>query len=129
VRAFACPVCSSLVVFENSRCLTCSTPLGFSWAERRLVDARPPRHACANAGLARCNWTVDEPRFDGLAGDDASALAVPIRDAIAEWLPLSVALNALNRSLGHDDLYPYVLTGAVIEKLTSIDELVRGWGP
>ena len=29
---------------------------------------------------------------------------------VDDWLPLSYALNAINRSLGHGDLYPYVLT-------------------
>ena len=28
---------------------------------------------------------------------------------VADWLPLTYALNAVNRSLGKDDLYPFVL--------------------
>lgn len=39
-----------------------------------------------------------------------------------EWLPLSIALNQVNRSMGKDDLYPFVLPGAVIDKL----EFVHG---
>ena len=31
---------------------------------------------------------------------------------IADWLPLSLALNQLNRSMGADDLYPFVLPPA-----------------
>jgi hypothetical protein len=39
-----------------------------------------------------------------------------------EWLPLSIALNQVNRSMGKDDLYPFVLSAAVIDKL----EFVHG---
>ncbi|WP_311182745.1 putative zinc-binding metallopeptidase [Hymenobacter volaticus] len=37
-----------------------------------------------------------------------------------QWLPLSLALNSLNRSMGLPDVYPFVITPAVIEKLTFI---------
>ena len=33
------------------------------------------------------------------------------------WLPLSWALNMVNRSMGRDDLYPFVLPAAVLEKM------------
>jgi hypothetical protein len=43
------------------------------------------------------------------------------------WLPLSWALNMVNRSMGHDDLYPFVLPARVLEKMrfihTVIDEV------
>jgi hypothetical protein len=52
--------------------------------------------------------------------------AVGLREVLDDWLGLSYALNALNRSLGHDDLYPFVLTGPVIEKLDLVDDLVAG---
>jgi hypothetical protein len=43
------------------------------------------------------------------------------------WLPLSWALNMVNRSMGRDDLYPFVLPKAVLEKMlfihTVIDEV------
>ena len=49
-------------------------------------------------------------------------------DTIIEmWLPLAWALNMENRSMGKDDLYPFVLPPAVLEKMrfihTVIDEL------
>ncbi len=49
-------------------------------------------------------------------------------DAIIDlWLPLSWALNMLNRSMGKEDFYPFVLPPAVLEKMrfihTIIDEL------
>ncbi|BBK33219.1 hypothetical protein STHU_38530 [Allostella humosa] len=41
------------------------------------------------------------------------------------WLPLTFAVNSLNRSMGHPDLYPFVLPPPVIEKLDFIDRLVH----
>ena len=36
---------------------------------------------------------------------------------LADWLPLTYALNAVNRSMGRDDLYPFTLAQPVIDKL------------
>ncbi|MDQ3845157.1 MAG: putative zinc-binding peptidase [Bacteroidota bacterium] len=36
------------------------------------------------------------------------------------WLPLCFALNSLNRSMGHRDLYPFIIPPKAIEKLTFI---------
>jgi hypothetical protein len=44
---------------------------------------------------------------------------------IDAWLPLSVALNSLNRSMGQADLYPFAITAPVVEKLRFIHELIR----
>jgi len=49
-------------------------------------------------------------------------------DTIIEmWLPLAWALNMVNRSMGRDDLYPFVLPEPVLEKMrfihTTIDEI------
>jgi hypothetical protein len=55
--------------------------------------------------------------YPGAAGEDIRAL-------LDAWLPLTYALNAISRSIGDDDLYPFVLAPAAIEKLALIDELV-----
>ena len=43
------------------------------------------------------------------------------------WLPLAWGLNMVNRSMGKEDLYPFVLTPSVLEKMrfahTVIDEV------
>ena len=41
-------------------------------------------------------------------------------DLIAHWLPLTHAMNSLNRSMGHEDAYPFVLSPAVLDKLQMI---------
>jgi len=40
------------------------------------------------------------------------------------WLPLSWALNMINRSMGHKDLYPFVLPPNVLEKMKLVHLLV-----
>jgi hypothetical protein len=47
------------------------------------------------------------------------------RRLIDAWLPLTYALNAVNRSMGEDDLYPFVLPPAVLDKLAFVHDLVR----
>ncbi len=41
---------------------------------------------------------------------------------IAQWLPLTFAVNSLNRSMGHNDFYPFVISPPVLEKLRFIHE-------
>ncbi len=50
--------------------------------------------------------------------------ATSIEALIESWLPLTYAVNGLNRSMGHPDLYPFVLPPAVITKLGFIHDLV-----
>lgn len=44
---------------------------------------------------------------------------------IARWVPLSLALNSLSRSLGHGDFYPFVISGAARSKLAFVHRLIR----
>lgn len=43
---------------------------------------------------------------------------------IDDWLPLTYALNAINRSMGQRDLYPFVLSSPAVEKLSLVHELI-----
>jgi hypothetical protein len=45
-------------------------------------------------------------------------------EVVDTWLPLSYALNAVNRSMGKDDLYPFVLSEPVLAKLEFVHDLV-----
>lgn len=45
-------------------------------------------------------------------------------DWLGRWMDLSITLNELNRSLGTEDPYPFVLTTPVMEKLSLMDRLV-----
>ena len=39
------------------------------------------------------------------------------------WGPLSFAMNNLNRSMGHSDLYPFIIPPGVLEKLSFIHQI------
>jgi hypothetical protein len=41
------------------------------------------------------------------------------------WLPIEFATNSMNRSMGLTDLYPFVLTPKVIEKLAFVHKVTR----
>ena len=49
----------------------------------------------------------------------------PFAQFVHEWLPLTIALNAMNQSMGLNDLYPFVLSNVVIGKLSFIHQLVH----
>ncbi|MBC8050283.1 MAG: putative zinc-binding peptidase [Chitinophagales bacterium] len=44
---------------------------------------------------------------------------------IQAWLPLTYAVNSLNRSMGQPDLYPFILSISAIQKLAFIHKIVR----
>lgn len=57
------------------------------------------------------------------------ALPHAFRDVVTQvWMPLAVALNAMNQAMGKDDLYPFVLPDPVLEKMAFVDELIAGAG-
>jgi hypothetical protein len=45
-------------------------------------------------------------------------------DVIDHWLELTYALNQINRSMGREDLYPFLLAPKVIAKLAFVDGIV-----
>lgn len=80
-------------------------------------------------------------KVDGGAGRSTVLSAEPeIADAFAgepdsfdivmnEWLPLTYALNAVNRSMGRGDLYPFVLSPDVIAKLAFVHDAIVTTAP
>ena len=46
-------------------------------------------------------------------------------EIVEDWLPLTYALNQINRAMGKDDLYPFALSQPVIDKLTYMHLLVK----
>lgn len=57
--------------------------------------------------------------FDSYSMGSAEAL-------IRAWVPLTLAINSINRSMGQPDLYPFVLSEPVVAKLHYIHGLIRG---
>jgi hypothetical protein len=48
-----------------------------------------------------------------------------IGELIEAWVPLTFAVNSLNRCMGAPDLYPFVLSPAAVEKLGFVHRLVH----
>ncbi len=46
-------------------------------------------------------------------------------DIINAWLPLTFAMNSLNRAMGNPDLYPFVLSPTVVAKLGFVHDVVH----
>lgn len=63
---------------------------------------------------------------DPEAVEDTSASIAAIVD---QWLPLTYALNAVNRSMGIAPLYPFILAPAVVAKLDWVHGLVEAEQP
>jgi len=89
------------------------------WAETfaHYLHIRDALDTAAAFGFAQAAATF-ERRALGPSGFDT---------IIDMWLPLAWALNMVNRSMGKEDLYPFVLPPAVLEKMrfihTIIDEI------
>ena len=41
------------------------------------------------------------------------------------WVPLTLALNEINRSMGHNDFYPFVITEGADRKLRFVHQVIR----
>lgn len=51
------------------------------------------------------------------------------QDMVRQWVPLTLMLNSLNRSLGQDDAYPFALSSGAMVKLRFVHDLVQGVQP
>jgi hypothetical protein len=86
------------------------------WAETfaHYLHIRDTLDTSAWSGLAPATATFDRP----VLGPSA------FQTIIDMWLPLSWSLNMVNRSMGHDDLYPFVLPTKVLEKMKFIHTVI-----
>ncbi|WP_037110033.1 MULTISPECIES: zinc-binding metallopeptidase family protein [Nocardiaceae] len=86
------------------------------WAETfaHYLHIRDTLDTAAAFGMAPAGSTLDSP----LPGD------VGFDQIVEWWLPLSWALNQINRSMGHQDLYPFVLPPTVLDKMRFVHQLI-----
>jgi hypothetical protein len=91
------------------------------WAETfaHYLHIRDTLDTAAAFGLAPANAAFGQ-KLLGASAFDA---------IIGMWLPLAWSLNMVNRSMGRDDLYPFVLPVPVLQKMrfihTAVEELSR----
>jgi hypothetical protein len=87
-------------------------------------------HIVDTLEIARAFGLSTHPRLTRGDELDASVDFDPYRapgmiQLIDSWLPLSLALNSLNRAMGQSDLYPFVLSQPAIDKLGFVHDLVH----
>ena len=80
--------------------------------------------------MARAFGMSVQPRADqtGLLAADADVDVYGPGDfepLVDTWMPIAFALNSVNRCMGQTDLYPFVLSPPVVEKLGFIHRLVQ----
>ena len=87
-------------------------------------------HIIDSLEMARALGLSVRPRADesGALTAEADVEVYDVTDFAAvalRWVPLAFALNGINRCMGQSDLYPFVLSPAVVEKLGFIHRLVH----
>jgi hypothetical protein len=95
------------------------------WAETwahylHIIDTLETAHSfglSVHPGIAKQNGNVNtDIAFDPYDLKNFSTI-------IDMWLPLTFSMNSLNRSMGLSDLYPFVLSPEVINKLSFIHQI------
>jgi len=82
---------------------TLEVALQFGLVDRRVVlDAKEPR-----------SWFF-------------SSKEKSFEEKIEAWSDLTIALNSINRSMGLHDIYPFVLSDPVVQKLRFISDVIAG---
>jgi hypothetical protein len=51
--------------------------------------------------------------------------SVTFETLMARWVPLTIAMNSLSRSMGHDDFYPFVIPEPAYDKLAFVHRVVH----
>ncbi len=74
-------------------------------------------HICDTIETASAYGLTAEPPTDGGSFRDV---------VVGTWVPLAIALNMINRSMGQDDLYPFVIPAPVLDKLDFVASLAGG---
>ncbi|MDQ0133097.1 hypothetical protein J2T08_000998 [Neorhizobium galegae] len=88
-------------------------------------------HIVDTLETARAYGMVIEPRGHAEMAAEVAFNPYAARDAeqlISAWVPFSMALNSIHRSMGQPDLYPFVLSQAVMVKLEYIHRLIQAQG-
>ncbi len=71
-----------------------------------------PRHPSAKLMRAEPSGTV------------VATSETPFERIVRNWIPLTYALNSLNRGMGLGDLYPFILSDAILAKLRFVHDVI-----
>jgi hypothetical protein len=67
---------------------------------------------------------IEDPVLSAARDASHAADERAVAGIVQSWLALTLALNAMSRSIGQGDLYPFVLSDTVIEKLDFVHDVV-----
>ena len=99
------------------------------WAES-FISTYATMHPFEDFAETFAHWmhiseTIDSARAQALVTVDPDAFSLFADLVNGVWVPLSVALNQINRAMGRDDLYPFVIAPPVLDKLEFVAALTR----
>jgi hypothetical protein len=72
--------------------------------------------------MTKWHWQEDEP------GVDFDPYRAETSQLVQQWGPFAFAENAVNRSMGQPDLYPFQLSQTIVNKIDYINRLLRRAG-
>ena len=98
-----------------------------SWAEQ-FVSAYASSHPLEDFAETWSHYLHMQDALETAAAQGALSAnrmeSADFAERIALWRSLSMALNELNRSIGHADAYPFVISDGVADKLQGIEQMV-----
>ncbi|WPB56586.1 putative zinc-binding peptidase [Xylophilus sp. GOD-11R] len=75
---------------------------------------------------------VEVPGMSGGTGSGPDTVTNPFSSAVTDfdqlvqqWVPVTLMLNSLNRSLGQDDAYPFALSQGALHKLRFVHDVIH----
>jgi len=93
-----------------------------SWAH--YLHVQDTLEVAADFGLVGKRIKID-PKGNA-EGTQPTLKAKPFDQVLDTWAELTIALNSINRSMGLRDLYPFILSQPVVDKLRFISEVIAG---
>jgi hypothetical protein len=137
MRDFICPNCGQHLAFENSLCLSCRRPLGFSLDDMALLVIAPGEDSgqtgfvdaskyqlCANMHLAECNWLVDKGTIDKLCTSCSLTRTRPNDSDIKALPAFANAEKAKRRLIAELSELKLPIDGLAFDLLSSEQEAV-----
>jgi hypothetical protein len=96
------------------------------WAETwaHFLHFHDTMEVAGDFGLVGKKWRLDRSSQPGRSPSAPVPSASDFEGFIRAWSQLTIALNSISRSMGLQDLYPFVLSTPVIEKLRFVSEVI-----
>jgi hypothetical protein len=97
------------------------------WAETfaHYLHIRDTMQTAAAHGVLVAGPAIETADEAPLESDPAAAERDSIAELLQAWIPLTFALNAISRSMGAEDVYPFVLAPAAMRKLEFVGRTIE----